>query len=158
MTTDARTLAQHAHKSGSPEERARQRYRDWGRPDFKLQFDQIRENVKSARMRQELSTAGPNERAADEWAIDNAKEILKVAWHPTSGTSWRSLAAELNAAGIATPNGGQWHVVTLQRLFDRFDRLGLISAPGAGTPPDWWGWPFWYEHEENRVQLKALGY
>jgi hypothetical protein len=35
--------------------------------------------------------------------------------------SHRKMAAELNAMGVPTPAGGQWHAVTVKRVLGRID-------------------------------------
>lgn len=43
-------------------------------------------------------------------------------------TSLGELSAELNARGILTRRGGQWHKSSVRNLIQRLDDLGLISA------------------------------
>jgi len=36
-----------------------------------------------------------------------------------AGMSHRKMAAELNAMGVPTPAGGQWHAMTVKRVLER---------------------------------------
>jgi DNA invertase Pin-like site-specific DNA recombinase len=46
-------------------------------------------------------------------------EQLRPVFAELAGKSARAIAAELNARGIATPAGGRWHTVTVQRVQSR---------------------------------------
>jgi DNA invertase Pin-like site-specific DNA recombinase len=53
---------------------------------------------------------------------DEAKERaeqLRPVFAELAGKSARAIAAELNARNIATPAGGKWHAVTVQRVISR---------------------------------------
>jgi DNA invertase Pin-like site-specific DNA recombinase len=53
---------------------------------------------------------------------DEAKERaeqLRPIFAELAGLSTRKIAVELNARGIATPAGGRWHAVTVQRVMSR---------------------------------------
>ncbi len=55
-----------------------------------------------------------NQKAAAERA-----EALRPVLAGLAGMSHRKMAAELNALGVATPAGGQWHAVTVKRVLAR---------------------------------------
>jgi DNA invertase Pin-like site-specific DNA recombinase len=55
-----------------------------------------------------------NQKAAAERA-----EALRPIFAGLAGMSHRKMAAELNALGVATPAGGQWHAVTVKRVLER---------------------------------------
>jgi hypothetical protein len=46
---------------------------------------------------------------------------LLTYWRPTAGLAGmrRKMAAELNALGVQTAAGGQWHAVTVKRVLER---------------------------------------
>jgi DNA invertase Pin-like site-specific DNA recombinase len=46
-------------------------------------------------------------------------EALRPILAGLAGMSHRKMAAELNALGVATPAGGQWHAVTVKRVLSR---------------------------------------
>jgi DNA invertase Pin-like site-specific DNA recombinase len=46
-------------------------------------------------------------------------EALRPVFDGLAGMSHRKIAAELNAMGIPTPAGGQWHAVTVKRVLER---------------------------------------
>jgi DNA invertase Pin-like site-specific DNA recombinase len=46
-------------------------------------------------------------------------EALRPVFDGLAGMSHRKMAAELNAMGIPTPAGGQWHAVTVKRVLER---------------------------------------
>jgi DNA invertase Pin-like site-specific DNA recombinase len=46
-------------------------------------------------------------------------EALRPIFEGLAGMSHRKMAAELNALGVPTPAGGQWHAVTVKRVLDR---------------------------------------
>jgi DNA invertase Pin-like site-specific DNA recombinase len=46
-------------------------------------------------------------------------EALRPVFAGLAGLSHRKMAAELNAMGVATPAGGQWHAVTVKRVLER---------------------------------------
>jgi DNA invertase Pin-like site-specific DNA recombinase len=46
-------------------------------------------------------------------------EALRPVFDGMAGMSHRKMAAELNAMGIPTPAGGQWHAVTVKRVLKR---------------------------------------
>ena len=60
---------------------------------------------------------------ADRHARDLAPVVADI--QADGGTSLRAIAAELNARGMLTRRGGQWHVSTVTNLLDR---LGLREA------------------------------
>jgi DNA invertase Pin-like site-specific DNA recombinase len=51
-------------------------------------------------------------------ALDRAEQLRPV-FAELAGLSARKIAAELNARNIATPAGGRWHAVTVQRVRSR---------------------------------------
>ena len=53
-----------------------------------------------------------------EEALQRA-EALRPVFAGLAGMSHRRMAAELNAMGVPTPAGGQWHAVTVKRLLER---------------------------------------
>lgn len=55
-----------------------------------------------------------NQKAAAERA-----EALRPIFDGLAGMSHRKMAAELNAMGVETPAGGQWHAVTVKRVLER---------------------------------------
>jgi DNA invertase Pin-like site-specific DNA recombinase len=55
-----------------------------------------------------------NQKAAAQRA-----EALRPVLAGLAGMSHRKMAAELNALGVATPAGGQWHAVTVKRVLSR---------------------------------------
>lgn len=63
--------------------------------------------------------AATNKAAADEFA---AKIKTKLFRSIAAGKTAGEIAEEFNAAGIATPRGGRWHVTSIRRLASR---LGL---------------------------------
>ena len=46
-------------------------------------------------------------------------EALRPVFAGLAGMSHRKMAAELNAMGVPTPAGGQWHAVTVKRVLER---------------------------------------
>ena len=48
-------------------------------------------------------------------------EALRPVFAGLAGMSHRKMATELNAMGVATPAGGQWHAVTVKRVLSRLD-------------------------------------
>jgi DNA invertase Pin-like site-specific DNA recombinase len=46
-------------------------------------------------------------------------EALRPVFAGLAGLSHRKMAAELNAMGVPTPAGGQWHAVTVKRVLER---------------------------------------
>jgi len=46
-------------------------------------------------------------------------EALRPVFAGLAGMSDRRMAAELNAMGVQTPAGGQWHAVTVKRVLER---------------------------------------
>ena len=55
-----------------------------------------------------------------EEALQRA-EALRPVFAGLAGMSHRKMAAELNAMGVPTPAGGQWHAVTVKRVLERLD-------------------------------------
>ena len=55
-----------------------------------------------------------NQREAQERA-----EALRPVFAGLAGMSHRKMAVELNAMGVPTPAGGQWHAVTVKRVLER---------------------------------------
>jgi DNA invertase Pin-like site-specific DNA recombinase len=55
-----------------------------------------------------------NQKAAAQRA-----EALRPVLAGLAGMSHRKMAAELNALGVPTPAGGQWHAVTVKRVLNR---------------------------------------
>ena len=55
-----------------------------------------------------------------------------------AGASLRSLAAKLNGAGLASPNGGTWHAQTVKRVLANGTYAGLLQ---------------WAEHEVQAPEL-----
>lgn len=55
-----------------------------------------------------------NQKAAAERA-----EALRPIFEGLAGMSHRKMASELNALGVPTPAGGQWHAVTVKRVLGR---------------------------------------
>jgi DNA invertase Pin-like site-specific DNA recombinase len=51
-------------------------------------------------------------------ALERAEQLRPV-FAELAGLSARKIAAELNARNIATPAGGKWHAVTVQRVLER---------------------------------------
>jgi DNA invertase Pin-like site-specific DNA recombinase len=49
-------------------------------------------------------------------------EALRPVFAGLAGMSHRKMAAELNAMGVETPGGGQWHAVTVKRVLSRLER------------------------------------
>jgi DNA invertase Pin-like site-specific DNA recombinase len=49
-------------------------------------------------------------------------EALRPVFTGLAGMSHRKMAAELNAMGVETPGGGQWHAVTVKRVLSRLER------------------------------------
>jgi DNA invertase Pin-like site-specific DNA recombinase len=66
--------------------------------------------------------------AVTENADDHARNLapviaeIRAAGH----TSLRAIAAKLNARGVLTRRGGQWHVSTVRNLLERLESNGLI--------------------------------
>ena len=56
------------------------------------------------------------QRDADQYARKVRSVLLGLK---ARGLSQRAIAAELNALGIAPPRGGEWHLVTVQRVMAR---------------------------------------
>src|SRR4029077_8927423 len=53
-------------------------------------------------------------------------EALRPVLSGLAGMSHRRMAAELNAMGVQTPAGGQWHAVTVKRVLERLgNRINL---------------------------------
>ena len=46
-------------------------------------------------------------------------EALRPVFAGLAGMSHRRMAAELNAMGVSTPLGGQWHAATVKRVLER---------------------------------------
>ena len=46
-------------------------------------------------------------------------EALRPVFAGLAGMSHRKMAVELNAMGVPTPAGGQWHAVTVKRVLER---------------------------------------
>ena len=46
-------------------------------------------------------------------------EALRPVFAGLAGMSHRKMATELNAMGVPTPAGGQWHAVTVKRVLER---------------------------------------
>jgi DNA invertase Pin-like site-specific DNA recombinase len=46
-------------------------------------------------------------------------EALRPIFAGLAGMSHRKMAVELNAMGVPTPAGGQWHAVTVKRVLER---------------------------------------
>lgn len=46
-------------------------------------------------------------------------EALRPVFAGLAGMSHRKMAAELNAMGVPTPSGAQWHAVTVKRVLER---------------------------------------
>jgi DNA invertase Pin-like site-specific DNA recombinase len=59
-------------------------------------------------------------------SIANREEALQraEALRPIFDMSHRKMAAELNALGVPTPAGGQWHAVTVKRVLERLQETG----------------------------------
>jgi DNA invertase Pin-like site-specific DNA recombinase len=55
-------------------------------------------------------------------------EALRPVFAGLAGMSHRKMAAELNAMGVPTPAGGQWHAVTVKRVLSRLERPEDDSA------------------------------
>jgi DNA invertase Pin-like site-specific DNA recombinase len=51
-------------------------------------------------------------------ALERA-EALRPIFAELAGLSYRKIATELNARNIATPQGGRWHAVTVERVLSR---------------------------------------
>jgi hypothetical protein len=66
--------------------------------------------------------------------VKRAADVRAEALRPTiynlrkAGlVSISAIAHELNERGIATPQGGRWHLTTVTRLLERLGRLDRIS-------------------------------
>src|SRR5262249_48568111 len=68
-----------------------------------------------------------NQRAAAERA-----EALRPIFAGLAGMSHRKMAAELNAMGVETPAGGQWHAVTVKRVLERLARSSIPMSVSTG--------------------------
>lgn len=53
-----------------------------------------------------------------EEALASAEQLRPI-FTQLAGMSHRKMAVELNARGIPTPAGGQWHAVTVKRVLQR---------------------------------------
>ncbi|MBA3518494.1 MAG: recombinase family protein [Rhizobiales bacterium] len=62
---------------------------------------------------------------ADRFAA-NILPIIKVI-QESGATTLTGIAAALNARGIRSPRGGQWHVSTVQNLLARAERRHGLS-------------------------------
>jgi hypothetical protein len=61
-------------------------------------------------------------------------EALRPIFAGSAGMSHRKMAAELNALGVPTPAGGQWHAVTVKRVLERLGCSILHPEPAAREP------------------------
>lgn len=64
-----------------------------------------------------------NQKAAQERAQALSGAVRRKL---DDGKSLRKITDELNAEGVPTARGGQWHLTTVKRLVDRVDQLGSL--------------------------------
>jgi DNA invertase Pin-like site-specific DNA recombinase len=64
---------------------------------------------------------GGRNRKSDEFAAEASAraESLRSVFKELAGLTMRACAAELNARGIAAPNGGKWHAMQIARIRQR---------------------------------------
>ena len=67
-----------------------------------------------------------------------AQIVARLFEEFNAGASLRSLAAKLNGAGVASPNGGKWHAQTVRRVLANGTYAGLLQ---------------WAEHEVHAPKL-----
>jgi DNA invertase Pin-like site-specific DNA recombinase len=65
--------------------------------------------------------AAANKAAADEFATNLKPKLFRAI---AAGKTAAEIAEEFNAAGIATPRGGRWHVTSIRRMASRLS-MGL---------------------------------
>jgi len=70
--------------------------------------------AKIAKRVRKLGSTTENQKAAAQRA-----EALRPVLAGLAGMSHQRMAAELNAMGLPTPAGGQWHAVTVKRVLER---------------------------------------
>jgi hypothetical protein len=72
------------------------------------------------RRRKAVKLGGLNAKGvANREEAQQRAEALRPVFAGLAGMSHRKMAAELNAMGVPTPAGGQWHAVTVKRVLER---------------------------------------
>jgi DNA invertase Pin-like site-specific DNA recombinase len=74
----------------------------------------------AAKKAQGVTLGGLNAKGiANREEAQQRAEALRPVFAGLAGMSHRKMAAELNAMGVPTPAGGQWHAVTVKRVLER---------------------------------------
>jgi DNA invertase Pin-like site-specific DNA recombinase len=61
-------------------------------------------------------------------------EELRSVFEEIASLSANAAAVELNKRQVATPKGGQWHALTVMRLRQRLDTIGLREVADGAVP------------------------
>jgi DNA invertase Pin-like site-specific DNA recombinase len=82
-------------------------------------ISQCTKDALQAKKAQGVKLGGLNAKGiANREEAQQRAEGLQPIFAGLAGMSHRKMAAELNAMGVPTPAGGQWHAVTVKRVLE----------------------------------------
>ena len=82
-------------------------------------ISQCTKDALQAKKAQGVKLGGLNAKGiANREEAQQRAEGLRPIFAGLAGMSHRKMAAELNAMGVPTPAGGQWHAVTVKRVLE----------------------------------------